>query len=77
MHITMTCISTNNNPPLVSENQTTTTFTPSLVSGIRIIGKLFQNEFGNTESDIWSFKTPTLLNWLKVLKYYFPTTKLD
>jgi hypothetical protein len=53
-------LGTNNNPPLVSENQTTTTFTPSLVSGTTYYWKVVsKNEFGNTESDIWSFKTPT------------------
>lgn len=52
---------TSSNPPLVSSNQTATTYAPTLVAGNTYYWKVVaRNEFGDSPpSNIWSFKTPT------------------
>jgi len=52
---------TSANPPLVSSNQTATTYTPTLAAGTTYYWKVVaKNEIGDSPAtDIWSFKTPT------------------
>jgi len=52
---------TSANPPLVSSNQTATTYTPTLAAGTTYYWKVVaRNELGDSPaSDVWSFKTPT------------------
>jgi len=53
-------LGTSSNPPLVSSNQTTTTYTPTLATGTTYYWKVVaKNEFGDSPaSEVWSFKTP-------------------
>jgi len=53
-------LGTSSNPPLVSSNQTTTTYTPTLAAGTTYYWKVVaKNEFGDSPaSEVWSFKTP-------------------
>jgi len=52
---------TSANPPLVSSNQTSTTYTPTLAAGTTYYWKVVaKNEIGDSPaSTTWSFKTPT------------------
>lgn len=52
---------TSSNPPLVSSNQTATSYTPTLTAGTTYYWKVVaKNEIGDSPaSAIWSFKTPT------------------
>jgi hypothetical protein len=54
-------LGTSSDPPLVSSNQTATTYTPTLGAGNTYYWKVVaKNEFGNSPaSEVWSFKTPT------------------
>ncbi|NLA44286.1 MAG: hypothetical protein GX869_01370, partial [Candidatus Cloacimonetes bacterium] len=65
---------TASNPPLVSSNQTATTYTPTLAAGTTYYWKVVaRNEIGDSPaSDIWSFKTPTTTQLAESFEGSFP-----